>query len=149
VKTAIRLVGEGRLVGMFPEGRINRTKSPILKIRAGAALVAMKAKSPLLPCWIEGAPRGWDVWSGWFTAAHIKVFIGQPMYFSGDEGWPENSSDGVKVESDSHHAHDQFIESAMKESLTLAGYRDCSVDLARKRLNPMRAVSYPTGNQSD
>jgi len=141
VKTAIRLVAEGRLVGMFPEGKINRSKSPILKIRAGAALVAIKANSPLLPCWIEGAPRGWDVWSGWFTAAHIKVFIGQPVYFNEPDGLPPMVSDESKVEPMQHHDTDQFIETAMKQSLTMAGYRDCSVDLARKRLNHMRPVS--------
>ncbi len=46
-KQAIRLASSGRLVGMFPEGRINRTESPILSIRPGAGLVAFKAKVPL------------------------------------------------------------------------------------------------------
>jgi 1-acyl-sn-glycerol-3-phosphate acyltransferase len=141
VKTAIRLVSEGRLVGMFPEGRINRTKCPILKIRAGAALVAIKANAPLLPCWIEGAPRGWDVWSGWFTAAHIKVFIGHPVYPTHRNGLTPMLLDESVIEPNQQHETDRFIETAMTQSLTMAGHGDCPVDLARKRLNHTKPIS--------
>ncbi len=149
VKTAIRLVGEGRLVGMFPEGRINRSQCPLLKIRAGAALVAIKANAPLLPCWIEGAPRGWDVWSGWFTAARIKVFIGYPVYLNHGkelasgllEESPIEPALEQAVEPNQHHETDRFIEIAMTQSLKMAGHGDCPVDLARKRLNHTKLIS--------
>jgi len=135
LKTAIRLVSEGRLVGMFPEGRINRSSKPILKIRAGAGLVATKANCPLLPCWIEGAPRGWDVWSGWFMAAHIQVYMGLPLAAPAME---QKQSVGLIVPCNDDYKHgkvDDFTLRALQESLKLAGYSDYPVELAKKRLN--------------
>lgn len=77
-KKAIALARSGRFVGMFPEGRINRSDAPLLTIRPGAAIVATRASVPLIPIWIEGAPRGWAVYSGLFMAAKVKIFVGSP-----------------------------------------------------------------------
>ena len=43
---------EGELVGMFPEGRINTTDQLLLPGRSGAALIALKARAPVVPCYI-------------------------------------------------------------------------------------------------
>ena len=56
VKQAIRYASEGGLVGMLPEGRINTTDAFLLPGRPGAALVALKARVPVIPVYIEGAP---------------------------------------------------------------------------------------------
>ncbi len=80
-KRAIALTKQGRFVGMFPEGRINRTKEPLLSIRPGAAIIALRAKVPLIPIWIEGAPRGWEVYSALFTPARVRVIVGRPEHY--------------------------------------------------------------------
>jgi 1-acyl-sn-glycerol-3-phosphate acyltransferase len=113
MKMAIRLASEGRFVGMFPEGRINRSNKPLHKIRPGAALVATKANAPLLPCWIDGAPSGWAVWSGLFMAAHVRVFVGQAI--------PTTAS--------SVEASDDLIVRAMQASLALVGHSPEAVEL--------------------
>ncbi len=77
-KRAIALAKSGRFVGMFPEGRINRSESPLLTIRPGAAIVAMRANVPLVPIWIEGAPAGWAVYSALFLPAKVRIFVGRP-----------------------------------------------------------------------
>ena len=56
IKSAIRLAKEGGVIGMFPEGRINMTKDLMLPVRPGAALIALKAGVPLVPCYIHGSP---------------------------------------------------------------------------------------------
>ncbi|MFN7732232.1 MAG: lysophospholipid acyltransferase family protein [Pirellula sp.] len=78
IKRAIALAASGRFVGMFPEGRINRTDQPLLSIRPGAATVALRAGVPLVPLWIEGAPVGPTIFSPLFRAAKIRVIVGQP-----------------------------------------------------------------------
>ncbi len=63
-KAAIRLVEQGNLVGIFPEGRINTTADLLLPGRPGAALIALKARCPVVPCYIEGrrtTARRWVV----------------------------------------------------------------------------------------
>jgi 1-acyl-sn-glycerol-3-phosphate acyltransferase len=78
-KQAMRLTREGRLVGMFPEGRINRTSQPLLTIRPGAALVGLRAGVPLIPVWIEGSPQAPSVWEPLFKPARVRITIGPPM----------------------------------------------------------------------
>jgi len=142
MKTAIRLASEGQLVGMFPEGRINRTTRPILKIRTGAGLVAAKANCPLLPCWIEGAPQGWDVWSGWFTASRIRIHVGQPLFSSTGGGDVEGATlVGCAPEFERLSSVDDFTSNAMKQSLEMAGHPGFPVELARKRLNRPSGIS--------
>ena len=52
-KSAIRLVSEGGMVGMLPEGRINDTDQFMRPVRPGAVLVALKGHAPIIPCYIE------------------------------------------------------------------------------------------------
>jgi 1-acyl-sn-glycerol-3-phosphate acyltransferase len=78
IKRAIALAASGRFVGMFPEGRINRTAAPLLSVRPGAATVALRAGVPIVPLWIEGAPVGPSIFSPMFRSARIRVFVGQP-----------------------------------------------------------------------
>ena len=80
-KRAIALAKSGRFVGMFPEGRINRSASPLLTIRPGAAIVALRANVPLVPIWIEGAPKGWAVYSALFLPAKVRIIVGPPERF--------------------------------------------------------------------
>lgn len=77
---ALRLTQQGRWIGMFPEGRINRTAQPLLSVRPGAALVAIRTGVPLIPCWIEGAPTGPEVYSPLTTPARVRIRYGKPIW---------------------------------------------------------------------
>ena len=62
-KAAIRFAVEGDLVGLFPEGRMNTTPAVLLPGRPGAALIALKARVPVIPCYIRvRAERRHDFW---------------------------------------------------------------------------------------
>ncbi len=78
-KTALRLVQAGEVVGMFPEGRINTTDRLLISVRPGAAMIAIKTKAILLPCYIQGSPYGGSVLSPIFMTAHVKVRYGEPI----------------------------------------------------------------------
>jgi 1-acyl-sn-glycerol-3-phosphate acyltransferase len=117
MKTAMRLAAEGKFVGMFPEGRINRTRRALQSIRSGAGLVSMKSGAPLLSCRIEGAPSGGAVWSGLFTSAHVCIRVGEPC---------------LPSSLDDNHA-DQLIVTAMRRVLELGGHDHEAVVLAKHR----------------
>jgi 1-acyl-sn-glycerol-3-phosphate acyltransferase len=81
-KAAIRIVSEGGLMGMLPEGRINMTDELMLPVRPGAVLVALKARVPVVPCYIHGAPYRRTVWSPLFMPARVEVRVGEPIDLS-------------------------------------------------------------------
>lgn len=78
-RLAIRLANSGKLVGMFPEGRLNHTKEPLVSVRPGAALVAMRAGVPLIPLYIEGSPYRREVWSPLTMSAQVTITFGEPI----------------------------------------------------------------------
>ncbi|MFO0941792.1 MAG: lysophospholipid acyltransferase family protein [Pirellulales bacterium] len=79
-KLAIQFAQEGRLVGMFPEGKINITSAPLLPIRGGAAMVAIKTGVPVIPLYIEGSPYCRTVWSPILMPARVRITFGEPIY---------------------------------------------------------------------
>lgn len=89
-KRAIRLTGEGRLVGMFPEGKINQSDSTLLPIRSGAALVGAKSHVPLIPLYIEGSPFNKTPWSPVLMRARVRISFGSAVCPS---EYPVNGSD--------------------------------------------------------
>lgn len=78
-RLAIRMASDGKLVGMFPEGRLNHTHHPLVSIRPGAALVAMRAGVPLIPLYIEGSPYRREVWSPLTMSAQVTITFGEPI----------------------------------------------------------------------
>lgn len=132
-KAAIRLTREGRLVGMFPEGKINRTSRTILAIRSGAAVVAEKAEAPLIPLLITGSPYRDAVWSPVFMPAHVQITFGTPISpTSCDE--PSDCDSPVDSEEDaSMNVSDALMKRWGTQMIELAGDSDCPVELASAR----------------
>jgi 1-acyl-sn-glycerol-3-phosphate acyltransferase len=116
-RKAISLAQEGRLVGMFPEGRINRTDQPLLSVRPGVALVAAKSNVPAIPVWIEGAPIGSSVAAPFLTPARVRIRVGRPITV------PESQNGTPR----------DWIIAVMGEVARLGGHEDYPVALAGKK----------------
>lgn len=71
VRTALRLLQAGEVVGLFPEGTRSQT-GEILKPHLGAAMIALKAGTPVLPVAVSGT-RG--------VFGKITVYVGNPIHF--------------------------------------------------------------------
>jgi 1-acyl-sn-glycerol-3-phosphate acyltransferase len=126
IRAAIRHAQNGELVGMFPEGRINLTEEFLLPVRPGAALVALRARTPMLPCYIEGAPYdGQKAWSPFFMRARVKVRFGTPIDLS------EHYDAGHERE-----LGKELTFRAMKEIARLAGREDYEPQLAGRKWMP-------------
>jgi 1-acyl-sn-glycerol-3-phosphate acyltransferase len=81
-KAAIRLVENGGLVGVLPEGRINTTDKTLLPGRPGAAMIALKARAPVVPCFIRGAPYDGTPAGCLLMPASVRLDIGPPIDLS-------------------------------------------------------------------
>ena len=75
-KAAIRQVQNGELVGLFPEGRINTTDRVLLPGRAGAALIALKARAPVVPCYVKGSPFRGSILGCLLIPAKVEIVVG-------------------------------------------------------------------------
>ncbi|MCH2123264.1 MAG: 1-acyl-sn-glycerol-3-phosphate acyltransferase [Pirellulaceae bacterium] len=125
IKTAVRLASAGHLVGLFPEGRINMSEEPLLPARPGAALVALKAGVPIIPCFIEGAPYEGTALSPFFMSSRVGVHVGTPIHV-----------DRYNFAED----REQALRSIMLDCLTqlgkLAGHADFVPQIAGRRWKP-------------
>jgi 1-acyl-sn-glycerol-3-phosphate acyltransferase len=78
-KLAVRYAAQGDLVGLFPEGRINSSGRLMIPGRPGAALIALKARVPVVPCYVEGSPYDGTAFGFFFIPAKTRIKIGQPI----------------------------------------------------------------------
>ncbi|MBN1591088.1 MAG: 1-acyl-sn-glycerol-3-phosphate acyltransferase [Pirellulales bacterium] len=81
-KLIVRYAQEGQIVGVLPEGRINDTERFMLPGRPGAAMIALKARVPVVPCYIDGAPYDGTILGCLFMPAHVRLTIGRPIDLS-------------------------------------------------------------------
>ena len=56
-RAALRALEGGRVLGVFPEGRIEKTRD-LLPFQTGVALMALKANVPVYPAYLDGTQRG-------------------------------------------------------------------------------------------
>jgi 1-acyl-sn-glycerol-3-phosphate acyltransferase len=151
-KAAIRLTKVGRLVGMFPEGRLNHTRAPMVSIRSGAAMVAERAGVPIVPLYIAGSPYRREVWSPLIMPAHVAITFGTPIFPNtvAAESTPDGDGEvvGESAEAASSENEEEGMTSAEalilqwgQQVVTLSGHPDFKVELASKRKRRTRAKS--------
>jgi len=77
MKTVFRLLDEGKIVGIFPEGTRTRGKIDVnRKIKPGIALMAIKSDVPIIPVAIKGSYK---------LFGKVKVIFGQPFKLDVDK----------------------------------------------------------------
>ncbi len=81
-KMAIRYAEEGELVALFPEGRINVGRELLMPGRPGAALIALKARVPVVPCYCSGVRYDGTMLGALRTPARVRTVIGAPIDLS-------------------------------------------------------------------
>jgi len=100
METSIRLLREGHLLGIYPEG----TRSPdgrLYKGKTGVARMALEARVPVIPVAMIGTDRVNPIGSRMWRPRRVHVRIGVPLDFSRYGGM----------------AGDRFIERSMTDEL--------------------------------
>jgi 1-acyl-sn-glycerol-3-phosphate acyltransferase len=98
--TAVRLLNEGKLLGIYPEG----TRSPdgrLYKGKTGVARMALEAGVPVIPVAMVGTDKVNPIGSKMWRPRKVKIVIGEPLDFSRYEGM----------------AGDRFIERSMTDEI--------------------------------
>jgi 1-acyl-sn-glycerol-3-phosphate acyltransferase len=98
--TATRLLGEGKLLGIYPEG----TRSPdgkLYKGKTGVARMTLEANVPVIPVAMIGTDKVNPIGSRMWRPRKVRIRIGEPMDFARYEGM----------------AGDRFIERSMTDEI--------------------------------
>jgi 1-acyl-sn-glycerol-3-phosphate acyltransferase len=91
VKTVLRLLKEGKVVGIFPEGTRTQRKDP-KKRKAGAAMFAVQSKAPVLPVGVVWNKR---------IFSRLRLVFGEPFYVQKkNEGGHAGKEELMEITSD-------------------------------------------------
>lgn len=82
-RAALRALEQGRVVPIFPEGRIVPTSGrEFAEPKSGVAFLALKAQAPVIPAYIRGTPATTDIGRALMTPSRARVTYGPPIDLS-------------------------------------------------------------------
>ncbi len=84
IRVALKRLESGHLLGLFPEGRLNR-ESPderLIPGGTGVAWLAIKSKAPVIPVFIHHAPRGKTLLGSFLIRTQATLTYGTPIDLS-------------------------------------------------------------------
>ena len=80
VRTALRLLGEGKGVGIYPEGE-RSWDGRLQPLREGSVRLLLKAGVPVVPCGISGSYDVLPRWGRSLRPGTVRVRFGEPVLF--------------------------------------------------------------------
>lgn len=82
MRSALRALEEGRVVPIFPEGRITpESGRTIGEAKPGVAFLVVHARVPVIPAYIWGTPATKKIWTALLTPSRAHVVFGPPIPF--------------------------------------------------------------------
>jgi 1-acyl-sn-glycerol-3-phosphate acyltransferase len=91
-RDAMRALKNGRILGVFPEGKIELTRQ-LLPFQTGISLIAAKANAEIFPAYLDGTQRGKSMVAAVLRPQHARIAFGPGL--------------GKKIDSDSREALEQ------------------------------------------
>ena len=83
VREAVRELGRGQAVGVFPEGRLLRSDRGLEPFQPGIGLLVSRGDALVLPVVIRGTPRCESSWSSLFVPSRSSVEFKPVLDFGG------------------------------------------------------------------
>jgi len=78
LRGAMRLLRDGKLVGVFPEGRV-MPEGQLGPLHPGAAMLAARLQVPVIPVAVRGSAQAWPHGKSLPRPAPVSVRIGSPI----------------------------------------------------------------------
>jgi 1-acyl-sn-glycerol-3-phosphate acyltransferase len=88
-RESIRHVLDGGVLGIFPEGAIERPPRTLLPFQAGVGFIIRRTRALVLPVIIEGTPQGPRAWSSLWKTSRSRVTFCPIVDYSGQRLGPE------------------------------------------------------------
>lgn len=85
LRDAIRHVRAGGVIGVFPEGRIERPPRRLLPFEAGVGFLIRRTKARVLPVLVEGTPEARTAWASLLKPSRAVVRFDAPIDYTSDD----------------------------------------------------------------
>ena len=82
-RAALRALKDGKMLGLFPEGRIETTPE-LLEFQTGIALLAQKSGAPVYPAYLDGSLRGKGMLEALISPQQATLAFGPPIHLNDD-----------------------------------------------------------------
>jgi 1-acyl-sn-glycerol-3-phosphate acyltransferase len=79
VRQIVDALRSGDIVGIFPEGGLQREQRQLAQFQAGVVVIARRAGTPIVPVWISGTPRRKSMLWHFLQPSRSRVAFGQPF----------------------------------------------------------------------
>jgi len=80
VRAGLRALKEGRILGVFPEGRIE-TSHELLPFQTGVAMMAIRTGVPVYPAFLDGSQRNKSMVGAFLKRNRVTVAFGPEIEF--------------------------------------------------------------------
>ncbi len=84
-RAALRALNDGRILGIFPEGRIETTRE-LLPFQSGVALLAARTQAPVFPAFLDGTQRYKEMVPAFAIPNHASIRFGPPVHLTHEDG---------------------------------------------------------------
>jgi 1-acyl-sn-glycerol-3-phosphate acyltransferase len=101
IRTVVQVLKDGQVVGLFPEGGLQRTQRSLQPLEPGIAMIAKRSGAAIVPVWISGTPMRQSMLWQFFQPSHSRVIFGKPFT------------------PDPHASHEQVMEHLRQRMLEL------------------------------
>tara|TARA_Y100001933_G_scaffold262865_1_gene322151 strand:+ start:8640 stop:10538 length:1899 start_codon:yes stop_codon:yes gene_type:complete len=85
VRTLVKILKHGDIVGLFPEGALQREVRELQPFESGITWIAKKSGAVIVPVWIEGTPLKHKMIWHFLCPSHTTVTFGKPMSIGKDD----------------------------------------------------------------
>ena len=85
VKLCLSVLKKNETLTIFPEGTRNKTNEPLLPIKDGTGIFAIKSNAPVVPMWIKKRPKLFVI---------NTIYIGKEFYINKEDA--ENANEIIK-----------------------------------------------------
>lgn len=95
-REAIRHVRDGGVLGIFPEGAIERPPRTLLPFQPGVGFIIRRTEAPVIPVLIEGTPESPQAWGSLWRRSRSRVTFFPPVQYAGQKRSPEAIADDLR-----------------------------------------------------
>jgi 1-acyl-sn-glycerol-3-phosphate acyltransferase len=78
VRLALSALRSGRILGIFPEGRLEDSRT-LLPFQTGVALLGSKTEVPIFPAYLDGTQRNLSMLQAYLKPQHAAIAFGPPL----------------------------------------------------------------------